>query len=82
MDNPFIEKRKLCIFCKYDIQPDYKNVRLLSQFQSRFTGKIYGRQITGLCSKQQLRLEREIHKAQSAGVYIFFLIHQYLYILL
>ncbi|XP_011498318.1 PREDICTED: 28S ribosomal protein S18c, mitochondrial [Ceratosolen solmsi marchali] len=68
MENPFLKERKSCIFCKYDIHPDYKNVRLLSQFQSRFTGRVYGRHITGLCAKQQQRLEREIHKAQFAGL--------------
>lgn len=69
MENPFTKERKLCILCKYNIQPDYKNVRLLSQFQSRFTGRIYGRHITGLCKAKQEKVETEISKAQSAGIY-------------
>lgn len=51
--------------CKHDIEPDYKNVKLLSQFQSPFTGRIYGRHITGLCKKMQRKVEAEIIKAQN-----------------
>jgi len=58
-----------------DIEPDYKNVRLLSQFQSRYTGRIYGRHITGLCKHKQMKLEQEIAKAQSAGTYIYIYIY-------
>lgn len=50
-----------------DIKPDYKNVRLLSQFQSVYTGRIYGKHITGLCSLKQKQVEDEILKAQNAG---------------
>lgn len=50
-----------------DISPTYKNIRLLSQFQSPYTGKIYGRQITGLCKSKQEMVEKEIVKAQSVG---------------
>ncbi|KAJ8665020.1 hypothetical protein QAD02_006682 [Eretmocerus hayati] len=67
LENPYKKERQLCILCKYDIEPDYKNVRLLSQFQSRFTGRIYDRHITGLCKEKQERLLREILKAQNAG---------------
>jgi len=65
-----------------DIEPDYKNVRLLSQFQSRYTGRIYGRHITGLCKHKQMRLEQEIAKAQSAGTYIYIYIYIYKVILI
>ncbi|KAF5308504.1 hypothetical protein FQR65_LT06169 [Abscondita terminalis] len=68
MDNPFEKERKLCILCKHNITPDYKNVKLLSQFQSPYTGRIYGRHITGLCEHKQLQVEAEIVKAQSAGL--------------
>ncbi len=50
-----------------DIHPDYKNVRLLSQFQSPYTGRIYGRHITGLCKAKQEVVEKEIIKSQSSG---------------
>lgn len=64
MPNPFQKEKVECILCKHNIEPDYKNVKLLSQFQSPYTGRIYGRHITGLCKKQQERVEDEITKAQ------------------
>lgn len=67
IENPYKEKRKLCILCKLNIEPDYKNVRLLSQFQSRYTGRIYEKHITGLCERKQKKVEQEIRKAQKAG---------------
>ncbi|CAL1679454.1 unnamed protein product [Lasius platythorax] len=66
--NPFVKEKHQCILCRLNIEPDYKNVRLLSQFQSQYTGRIYGRHITGLCQHKQKRLEEEITKAQSAGL--------------
>lgn len=68
MANPFEKEHAQCILCKHHIQPDYKNVKLLSQFQSPYTGRIYGRHITRLCQQQQKRVEAEIVKAQSAGL--------------
>nr|XP_022918257.1 28S ribosomal protein S18c, mitochondrial [Onthophagus taurus] len=68
MENPFRKDNLQCVLCKYKITADYKNVKLLSQFQSPYTGRIYGRHITGLCSKQQEKVEKEIIKAQSAGL--------------
>ncbi|XP_076650397.1 mitochondrial ribosomal protein S18C [Halictus rubicundus] len=67
-ENPFKKEKKLCILCKLKIDPDYKNVRLLSQFQSRHTGRIYGKHITRLCDHKQKRVEEEIEKAQQAGL--------------
>ncbi|XP_011702980.1 PREDICTED: 28S ribosomal protein S18c, mitochondrial [Wasmannia auropunctata] len=68
IENPYVKEKQQCVLCKLKIEPDYKNVRLLSQFQSRYTGRIYGRHITGLCKHKQMRLEQEIAKAQSAGL--------------
>lgn len=51
-----------------DITPNYKNVKLLSQFQSPYTGRIYGRHITGLCKHKQEQVELEIIKSQNAGL--------------
>lgn len=68
MENPYKKEQQVCILCKYDIEPDFKNVRLLSQFQSTYTGRIYGRHITGLCKTKQERVELEIIKAQKAGL--------------
>lgn len=67
MANPFQRERRQCILCQMNVQPNYKNVRLLSQFQSQYTGRIYGRHITGLCRQQQERVESEITRAQRAG---------------
>ncbi|XP_066595624.1 small ribosomal subunit protein bS18m [Prorops nasuta] len=66
--NPFEKPKEKCILCKLNVTPDYKNVRLLSQFQSQFTGRIYGRHITGLCKYKQKMIETEIYKAQVAGL--------------
>jgi len=68
MENPFEKEHTKCILCKFNITADYKNVKLLSQFQSPYTGRIYGRHITGLCKQQQELVEAEIVKAQSAGL--------------
>lgn len=43
----------------------HQNTRLLSQFVSSYTGKLYDRHITGLCAEQHERVKREIKKAQS-----------------
>ena len=67
-ENPYQKERRLCILCKLKIEPDYKNVRLLSQFQSTYTGKVYSKHITGLCEHKQKRVEQEILKAQNAGL--------------
>lgn len=74
MENPFITKKRQCILCQYNITPDYKNVKLLSQFVSSHTGRIYGRHVTGLCKDQQERLEREILKSRSAGMKMYSLL--------
>lgn len=67
MDNPFMKDRRLCVLCERNLTPNYKNTKLLSQFVSMYTGKIYGRHITGLCRKRQEQVENEISKAQNAG---------------
>nr|XP_027220597.1 28S ribosomal protein S18c, mitochondrial-like [Penaeus vannamei] len=67
MPNPYEREKLQCILCNYNVHLDYKNVRLLSQFVSPFTGQIYGRHITRLCRRQQSILEREIEKSRDAG---------------
>lgn len=66
--NPYEREKIICVLCKLGIHPDYKNVRLLSQFQSSYTGRIYGRHITGLCKHKQELVENEIVKAQNCGL--------------
>ncbi|XP_044756706.1 28S ribosomal protein S18c, mitochondrial [Coccinella septempunctata] len=75
MENPFEKEKVTCILCRTGVPVDYKNVKLLSQFQSSYTGRIYGRHITGLCKKQQEIVEREIIKAQTAGLMASYLKH-------
>ncbi|KAK7081034.1 28S ribosomal protein S18c, mitochondrial [Halocaridina rubra] len=65
--NPYEEERIQCILCRHNIHVDYKNVRLLSQFISPYTGRIYGRHITRLCRRQQELVEFQITKSRKAG---------------
>nr|CAG4638208.1 EOG090X0N7H [Chydorus sphaericus] len=65
--NPYQKDRRCCVLCKYKVKVDYKNPRLLSQFISPFTGKIYEQNITGLCKKQQELVELEVTRSRAAG---------------
>ena len=44
-----------------------QNVRLLSQFVSPHTGRIYGRAVTGLCIPMQKEVARAIKQSRAAG---------------
>ncbi|XP_066488880.1 small ribosomal subunit protein bS18m [Tiliqua scincoides] len=65
MENPYKEPPKKCVLC--GITVDYKNVQLLSQFVSPYTGHIFGRHITGLCGKKQWEISKAIKRAQKMG---------------
>ncbi|XP_066278046.1 large ribosomal subunit protein mL66-like [Branchiostoma lanceolatum] len=65
MEDPYKEEVKRCILCNVELS--YKNPQLLSQFLSPYTGRIYGRHITGLCDKKQEEVERQIRNAQHLG---------------
>lgn len=65
--NPYKRENRQCLLCKLNITPDYKNARLLSQFQSTYTGRIYGRHITGLCKTKQTQVENAIKRSQACG---------------
>ncbi|XP_040914263.1 28S ribosomal protein S18c, mitochondrial [Toxotes jaculatrix] len=65
MENPYKEPQKGCVLC--NVQVDYKNIQLLSQFISPHTGRIYGRHITGLCGRKQKEVSKAIKKAHSMG---------------
>ncbi|XP_010158682.1 PREDICTED: 28S ribosomal protein S18c, mitochondrial, partial [Eurypyga helias] len=65
MENPYKEPPKKCILCGVNV--DYKNVQLLSQFISPYTGRIYGRHITGLCNKKQREITKAIKRAHVFG---------------
>ncbi|XP_046341020.2 28S ribosomal protein S18c, mitochondrial-like [Haliotis rufescens] len=67
MPDPFEKKYRKCLLCEKDVDLDWKNVRLLSQFVSPFTGRIYGRHITQLCIPMQKRVARLIKRARVLG---------------
>ena len=62
MENPYKEPLKNYILCGNRV--DCKNIQLLSQFMSPFTGCIYGRHITGLCGKKQKEITKRIKRVQ------------------
>ena len=70
--DPFAKKMHQCIFCKYKIPLDYKNVQLLSQFVSPQTGIVYSQQVTGLCYYKYSELENVVFKAKKLGLMPFF----------
>ncbi|KAM9451294.1 small ribosomal subunit protein bS18m [Clarias gariepinus] len=65
MENPYKQPQKGCILCNVEV--DYKNIQLLSQFISPHTGRIYGRHITGLCGRKQREVMKAIKRARSMG---------------
>lgn len=52
-----------CPFCQTKTVPDYKEVATLSKYMSE-RGKIIAKSQTGLCSKHQRALTREIKRAR------------------
>jgi small subunit ribosomal protein S18 len=87
--NPYSKEDRKCILCRYNIQLNYKNPRLLQvgiprsvlgrrssyydcalgfqQFVSSFSGRVYERHITGLCTEQYENLLRTIYMSRRAG---------------
>uniref|UniRef100_A0A452F787 Mitochondrial ribosomal protein S18C n=1 Tax=Capra hircus TaxID=9925 RepID=A0A452F787_CAPHI len=63
MENPYKEPLKNYILCGNHV--DYKNIQLLSQFMSPFTGCIYGRHITGLCGNKK-KSQKELRDNSSS----------------
>jgi len=72
IDDPYSKEPKMCILCPRqcveNITPNYKNVKLLSQFVSPHTGKVYQSHITGLCNYMQALVEREVKRSRAAGL--------------
>ncbi|XP_046850067.1 28S ribosomal protein S18c, mitochondrial-like [Xenia sp. Carnegie-2017] len=54
-----------CLLC--DTEINYKNVRLLSQFVSSHTGRIYSKEATGLCQLKQNEIKKAIRRARCLG---------------
>jgi small subunit ribosomal protein S18 len=55
--------KKSCIFCKKELDVNYKNIELLSRYVST-KGKIISRRISGNCAKHQRKIAREIRVAR------------------
>lgn len=77
--NPYEKEKRKCLLCRTGIDLDYKNARLLQQFVSTFSGRVYDRHITGtsavlwdckflgLCDHQQSKLIETIALSRKAG---------------
>jgi len=58
-----VKFKKNCIFCKKNLEIDYKNIDLLFRFLSS-KKKIVSRRSSGNCAKHQRSLAREIKRAR------------------
>lgn len=67
MSNPYQKPERQCILCELKVTPNYKNVKLLYQFVSPYTGLPYERHVTGLCKEMHEQVQTEIRKAQTTG---------------
>ncbi|CAD5216618.1 unnamed protein product [Bursaphelenchus xylophilus] len=65
--NPYEKDKEQCILCREKVKLDYKNARLLQQFISSFSGRVYEQHVTGLCDKQYKTLLRTIEISRKAG---------------
>ncbi|VDN05165.1 unnamed protein product [Thelazia callipaeda] len=65
--DPYCRPAQLCFLCSRKIELDYKNARLLQQFVSTFSGRVYDQHITGLCDGQQRRLLEIIALSRRTG---------------
>jgi small subunit ribosomal protein S18 len=72
IEDPYKKEPKMCILCprRYseNLVPSYKNPKLLSQFISPHTGRVYQSHITGLCTYMQELVEREVTRSHDAGL--------------
>jgi len=68
MEDPYVETPPKCVICENQIDFDYKNVQLLSQFVSQFTGTIYPRKVVGLCTVQYDKVVKSIIYARKMAM--------------
>ncbi len=62
------KKRKVCRFCiNSDMELSYKNPDVLLNYVTE-RGKIIPRRISGVCSKHQRELSREIKRARTIAL--------------
>jgi len=52
-----------CFFCKYTIQPDYKDIENIEKFLTQ-RKKIVSREKSGVCAKHQRALSKQIKHAR------------------
>ncbi len=55
--------RKNCLFCKKEIEIDYKDLDIIKKHLTN-RGKIKSRRITGVCAKHQRKLTQEAQRAR------------------
>jgi small subunit ribosomal protein S18 len=55
--------KRVCLFCKEDKEPDYKDADSLRIFVSE-RGRIQGQARTGVCAKHQKGLTKAIKRAR------------------
>ncbi len=55
--------KKDCVFCKNELDIDYKNIELLSPYVSS-RGRILSRRISGNCAKHQRKISQEAKRAR------------------
>lgn len=68
MQDPYIEPPPKCVICEHQILIDYKNVQLLSQFVSQFTGRVFPRKVVGLCTVKYSEMEKAIAYSRRMGL--------------
>uniref|UniRef100_A0AC34Q4B6 Mitochondrial ribosomal protein S18C n=1 Tax=Panagrolaimus sp. JU765 TaxID=591449 RepID=A0AC34Q4B6_9BILA len=66
--DPYQKLECKCLLCQHNIELNYKNPRLLQQYVSSFSGRVFERHITGLCTKQHQRLLQTIALSRKAGL--------------
>jgi len=65
MDDPYLVAPKRCILC--GVKVDYKNVQLLSQFVSSFTGLMHPHDTLNLCNKKYDEVKKAIKMSRNSG---------------
>uniref|UniRef100_A0A7E4UNK6 28S ribosomal protein S18a, mitochondrial n=1 Tax=Panagrellus redivivus TaxID=6233 RepID=A0A7E4UNK6_PANRE len=62
------DKPHSCALCRYPVKIKYTDVLILEQLM-REDGTVLPKQLTGLCTRQQLRLERCVMQAHWSGLF-------------
>lgn len=62
--------KKVCWFALNGIEPDYKDIKIISRYISE-RGKIVPRRLSGVTAKNQRRLAKAIKRARHLGLVSF-----------